>query len=189
MWKWRLQYGDRLGGLGTGIGDGDRAQICARNGSCVAAREQAHEVDCDAEDARYPSSSTASPSTMSLHSHVSTPNYNTANNNNNNPLDASSLPAGFSVPDASASSPAASQSRAISPQLGPGYARHEIEGIGGVVKTKLLRMVKVGACVPEWGDEARVKNILGREADGRCRSWCGWCQRVIPGPDDGDIYK
>lgn len=68
--------------------------------------------------------------------------------------------------------------------MGPGYARHEIEGIGGVVKTKLVQMVKVGACVPEWEDETAAGDILGREISGRTRSWCGWCWRVIPGKKD-----
>lgn len=68
--------------------------------------------------------------------------------------------------------------------LGPGYARHEIEGIGGVVKTKRLSMVKVGACVPEWEDEKNEGKILQREVQGAARSWCGWCWRVIPGKKD-----
>jgi hypothetical protein len=69
-------------------------------------------------------------------------------------------------------------------QLGPGYARHEIEGIGGVVKKKLVRMVLVGACVTEWEDEKEQGRYLVREVEGRTRSWCGWCWRVIPGAKD-----
>lgn len=73
------------------------------------------------------------------------------------------------------------RSRTPSPQLGPGYARHEIEGIGGIVKRKLVRMVRVGACVPEFEDERGVgKKAMGREVNGARRSWCGWCWRVIP---------
>lgn len=75
--------------------------------------------------------------------------------------------------------------RTPSPQLRSGYQRHEIEGIGGVVKRKLVRMVRVGACVPEWEDEHGVgKRALVREMNGDMRSWCGWCWRVIPGKDD-----
>lgn len=86
-----------------------------------------------------------------------------------------------------------SNSRAVTPssspgsshgQMGPGYARHEIEGIGGVVKRKLLRIVKVGACVPEFEDEKIQGKFLVRETDGRARSWCGWCWRVVPGVKD-----
>ena len=81
---------------------------------------------------------------------------------------------------------AAAAGRTPSPahSLGPGYARHEIEGIGGVVKTKRLSMVKVGACVPEWEDEKNEGKILRREVQGAARSWCGWCWRVIPGKKD-----
>ncbi|PBP15336.1 sulfate transporter, partial [Diplocarpon rosae] len=68
--------------------------------------------------------------------------------------------------------------------LGPGYARHEIEGIGGVVKKKLVRMVKVGACVPECGDERDAGTFLVKEQEGVARSWCGWCWRVVPGVED-----
>jgi len=74
-------------------------------------------------------------------------------------------------------------------QMGPGYARHEIEGIGGVVKKKLVRMVKVGACVPEWGDEKEMGKFLVRECEGRARSWCGWCWRVVPGVKDGVEFE
>ncbi|KAI1501510.1 hypothetical protein F5X99DRAFT_382779 [Biscogniauxia marginata] len=165
LWKWRNQYGEVLGGLGTGIGEGDRGVICGREGSCCVAKEREQETDCDAEDAReqeqlqnpanaarsFPSSWTSTPSPPS------------------------SLLSG---------SPASSGSRTPSPQLRPGYARHEVEGIGGVVKTMLLRTVRVGACVPEWEDEKNKSIILGREVSGRSRSWCGWCWRVIPGAKD-----
>lgn len=68
--------------------------------------------------------------------------------------------------------------------IGPGYLRHEIEGIGGVVKKKLVTMEKVGACVPEWGEEKDQGRFLVREQEGRARSWCGWCWRVIPSKKD-----
>lgn len=73
--------------------------------------------------------------------------------------------------------------------LKPGYDRHEIEGIGGVVKKKLVRMVKVGACVPEWPDERDRGDILGREMQAKVRSWCGWCWRVIPGKLDYEFAR
>ncbi|EQL02273.1 hypothetical protein OCS_02017 [Ophiocordyceps sinensis CO18] len=53
IWHWRSHYGETLGGLGTGIGDGDRGVTCGRERRCLAAREIEHEVDCDAEDARW----------------------------------------------------------------------------------------------------------------------------------------
>ena len=70
-----------------------------------------------------------------------------------------------------------------------GYFLQEIEGIGGVVKKKLVRMVKVGACVPEWPDERDRGDILGREMQAKVRSWCGWCWRVIPGRLDYEFAR
>ena len=146
IWKWRTRYLPSLGGLGVGIGEGNRGVPCGRGGDCIAAREVEQETDCDAEDAREIESNSraASPS----------------------------------------SSPESTAGSISGGQMGPGYARHEIEGIGGVVKKKLVRMVKVGACVPEYGDEKEMGRFLVREMDGRARSWCGWCWRVIPGAKD-----
>ena len=84
----------------------------------------------------------------------------------------------------SGGSSAAADRRTPSPVLKPGYDRHEVEGIGGVMKKMRVRMVKVGACVPEWEDERVKGEILGRELQGKRRSWCGWCRRVIPSRKD-----
>ncbi|POS85850.1 hypothetical protein EPUL_001540 [Erysiphe pulchra] len=70
-------------------------------------------------------------------------------------------------------------------KLRPGYNRHEIEGIGGVMKNKLVKMVKVGECVS--GSEKDGKdddNILALEIQGELRSWCSWCHKVIPANDE-----
>lgn len=72
---------------------------------------------------------------------------------------------------------------------GAGYVRHEIEGIGGVVKKKLVRMKKVGACVGEWEDERREGVFMGREREGVGRSWCGWCWRVVPGKEERGVWE
>lgn len=66
----------------------------------------------------------------------------------------------------------------------PGYFRQEIEGIGGRVKSKSKRLVKVGATVYEFRDERESGQYLGREARGELRSWCSWCSRVCPGRQD-----
>jgi len=218
IWKWRHQYGEVLGGLGTGIGEGDRGVICGRDGECIAAREREQETDCDAADAREAEAEgflqllgttpTASPQPgaadplqgahlpwITVGSHGSTasldsaPGTGTGTGSSNgsfsgpNSLASStlSLGGGLTPPPAGATSGPRTPSPAA---MGPGYARHEIEGIGGVVKTKLVQMVKVGACVPEWEDETARGDILGREISGRARSWCGWCWRVIPGKKD-----
>lgn len=62
----------------------------------------------------------------------------------------------------------------------PGYLRQEIEGIGGKLKAKAKRLVKVGAIVYEYRDERESGRYLGREANGQVRSWCSWCFRVCP---------
>lgn len=74
--------------------------------------------------------------------------------------------------------------RTPSPSLGPGYARQEVEGIGNKIKSVKKTMVRVGGCVPEWGDEKLSGISLRREANGEVRSLCGWCSRVLPGERD-----
>ncbi|KAI2467035.1 hypothetical protein F4781DRAFT_403712 [Annulohypoxylon bovei var. microspora] len=160
IWKWRNQYGEVLGGLGTGIGEGDRGVICGREAACCGSKEREQETDCDAADAREQDEISNGGGGGSL------------------------SPWGTPSPASSVSGSPPGERRTPSPQLRPGYARHEIEGIGGVVKTKLMRMVRVGACVPEWEDEKKKGEILGREVSSRSRSWCGWCWRVIPGKKD-----
>lgn len=71
----------------------------------------------------------------------------------------------------------------------PGYHSQEVEGIGGVVKKKVKKRVKVGATVYEWDDERRSGKYLGREARGEERSWCGWCGRVCLGEKDRQAQK
>ena len=67
-----------------------------------------------------------------------------------------------------------------------GYLRQEIEGIGGVVKKKVKKRVRVGKTVREYEDEREKADYLEREAKGDKRSWCGWCSRVIPGKLDSE---
>lgn len=68
---------------------------------------------------------------------------------------------------------------------GTSYHAQEIEGIGGVVKMKLKKQVRVGECVKIYEDE-RDKSIrwLDREVSGKLRSWCSWCERVVLGEKD-----
>ncbi|KAM0745273.1 hypothetical protein ACQRIT_000657 [Beauveria bassiana] len=172
IWRWRNHYGEVLGCLGTGIGDADRGVVCGREERCLAARECEQEIDCDAEDAR----SSRAPSTSSSSDHHQ-------NNNPATPPGAHNHDSYF--PASWSSEPRANERIPSSPLLlGPGYERHEIEGIGGIVKRKLVRMVRVGKCVPEWEEERTSARVLGREARGEARSWCGWCWRVVPGRDD-----
>lgn len=161
IWRWRTQYSSLLGGLGTGIGEGDRGVECGRGKDCLNAKEVESETDCDAEDAR------------SVHSSDHTLG---------------------SSPDSSretlfGNGTGTSEGIHNPPQMGPGYLRHEIEGIGGRVKKKLVTMVKVGACVPEFEDEMRRGKWLVKEIEGKERSWCGWCCRVVRGNKDYEDEK
>ena len=61
-----------------------------------------------------------------------------------------------------------------------GYLRQEVEGLGGHIRGKVKRMVVVGQTVEEHEDERENGSYLNREAKGLCRSWCSWCERVIP---------
>ena len=65
-----------------------------------------------------------------------------------------------------------------------GYLRQEMEGIGGAMRGKVKQRVKVGQTVVEYEDERESGEYLGREARGQHRSWCGWCERVVPGKKD-----
>ncbi|PSR97050.1 hypothetical protein BD289DRAFT_426850 [Coniella lustricola] len=188
IWKWRTQYGEVLGGLGTGIGDADRGVECARGKDCISGKYIEHETDCDADDAReaedlaagYSSSGTT---TMSLYSgshswsssHSSL--HGAAGQSN-----ASTPGAGHLDPNLALGAP-----RTPSPAVGPGYARHEVEGIGNKIKTVKVSMLRVGGCVPEWKDEKSSGHSLSREISGEYRSWCGWCNRVIPGRNEHEV--
>lgn len=168
IWRWRTSYGLALGGLGTGIGEGNRSFECGRATECLAARLVEEEIDCDAEDARQRDASRASDAPIMVDMNGTATVDGIATIGARGGLDSNGDPvigSGMS-------------------HLGPGYARHEIEGIGGVVKKKLVKMVWVGACVTEWEDEKEQGRYLVREVEGRTRSWCGWCWRVIPGAKD-----
>ncbi|TQS33252.1 hypothetical protein Golomagni_06408, partial [Golovinomyces magnicellulatus] len=184
IWRWRNHYGESLGCLGTGIGDGDRGVVCGREQNCLAAREREQEMDCDAEDAKGSVSGSSPGSSSDYLSRYSPP---TPSNQ------ATSYFPATAAPQQSIESLVEEyrlHDRTPSPLLGPGYERHEIEGIGGIVKRKIVRMVRIGACVPEWEDEKSHSNVpstsrvLGHEVRGEVRSWCGWCLRVVPGQKD-----
>ncbi|KAK3377890.1 hypothetical protein B0H63DRAFT_229184 [Podospora didyma] len=183
VWRWRGQYADSLSGLGVGIGDGDRGVECGRETECCAGREREQETDCDAADAREAEISSSSSTSSSLFG----PWSSTSSNGSSDYIgfESNGINSG-STATATTGNGGGIGRRTPSPTLlqGPGYERHEIEGIGGVVKRKLVRMVKIGACVPEWDDERAAGDIMGREVRGQVRSWCGWCWRVIPAKKD-----
>ncbi|KAI9787057.1 MAG: hypothetical protein M1816_007728 [Peltula sp. TS41687] len=155
VWTWRTRYSTYLGGLGTGIGEGNEGVKCGREQQCLAAREVEVEVDCEGDD-------------LAATSHTASTTMETTT----------------TAVDINEDTTAAAAAKVVDDNKETGYLRQEIEGIGGVVKKKLKIRVRVGAVVEEWEDERESSDYLSREIQGEERSWCGWCQRVIPGIKD-----
>ena len=130
-WTWRTRYSTYLGGLGTGIGEGNEGVECGKGDQCLAAKEVEKEIDCDAVEL-----------------------------------------ANIKREEEAIESPGREYS-------GTSYLTQEIEGIGGIVKKKVKKRVKVGAVVKEYEDEREHGDYLGREQKGTNRSWCHWCARVV----------
>lgn len=126
-WSWRTRYTHCLGGVGTGVGDGNEGVVCGRGSDCLAAKTVEHEIEYDAD----------------------------------------TLPSlGGTSPDR---------------WRGTSYFAQEIEGIGGGFKLKAKKHVRVGECVKIYQDEqGKSLHYLARESEGRLRSWCSWCDRVVP---------
>lgn len=68
----------------------------------------------------------------------------------------------------------------------PGYLRQEIEGIGGVLKQKVKKWVRVGDSVEEFDGERETGRYLEMEMSGEIRSWCPWCWRVVPSKGEAE---
>ena len=139
VWTWRSRYSTHIGGLGTGIGEGNQGQKCGRDNECLAAKDHEVEIDCSADDIDHLQSDSSCPPMLE---------------------------------------------RKASYDHEPGYFRQEIEGIGGVVKKKVKKRVRIGATVTEYDDERETGKYLERETQGLDRAWCSWCQRVVPGKRD-----
>ena len=144
IWNWRVRYSSYLGGLGTGIGEGNEGVKCARGEKCIDARNIEVEMDCDGT----PEETESRPN--SQQSGVNAIPHHEANGE---------------IEKA-------------------GYFRQEIEGVGGRVRGKFKKMVRVGKTVEEYEEERDITDYLRREARQECRSWCGWCDRVVPGKKD-----
>ncbi|KKZ66259.1 hypothetical protein EMCG_08030 [[Emmonsia] crescens] len=156
VWTWRTRYSAYLGGgLGTGIGEGWQGVKCGRGERCLAAEEIEMEVDCEVDDWTFEDSDHHNP----ISSHHN--NYHGGNGGDGSHCDPLQHGDGHGDEE-------------------PGYLRQEIEGVGGVVKQKVKKRVRVGACVEEHEDEREASSYLKREYLGDVRSWCGWCERVVP---------
>jgi len=68
---------------------------------------------------------------------------------------------------------------------GGGFVAQEMEGIGGSMTMKRKVLVRVGAEVDDGDDEDSETPSLDLELKGERRSWCAWCERVIPSLEDG----
>ena len=143
VWTWRTRYSTYLGGLGTGIGEGNEGVKCGRGEYCLAAEDKELEIDCGGQAPSH-----------SNYTIIETPLVNTGEE-----------------PGTKGDGKA-------------GYLRQEIEGIGGVVRKKVKKRVKVGKTVTEHEDERERADYLAREIQGKNRSWCGWCNRVILDQND-----
>ena len=151
IWTWRTRYSTYLGGLGTGVGEGNEGVKCARKEQCLGAQIVDVEGECPAE---------------------SSPRRSETPDNGEQPVSSAAAAVAHDELEVEA-----------------GYLRQEIEGIGGVVKKKYKRRVRVGAPVKEWEDEREGGQLLGREISGAERSWCGWCKRVVLSKADEEEMK
>ncbi|KAL9086636.1 MAG: hypothetical protein Q9159_004045 [Coniocarpon cinnabarinum] len=135
-WTWRTRYSTYLGGLGTGIGEGNEGVECGKGRQCLDSKEVEKEIDCDATEL-----------------------------------------ANIKREEQAVESPGREYG-------GTSYLTQEIEGIGGIVKKKVKKRVKVGAVVKEYEDERDHGHYLRREQEGINRSWCHWCERFVLGQKD-----
>jgi hypothetical protein len=55
VWTWRSRYSTHIGGLGTGMGEGDQGQKCGRGEECLDAVEGELEIDCSERTTPLPS--------------------------------------------------------------------------------------------------------------------------------------
>ena len=154
VWMWRTRYSAYLGGLGTGIGEGNEGVQCGRGAQCLAAEEKEVEVECGSDG--LPPDLTPFGATV-----VS-------------PL---GTPKAVGEGEGEVLWGSGAEEKA-------GYLRQEMEGIGGVVKKKFKMRVRVGRTVREYEEERERGRFLEREVKGERRSWCGWCGRVVQGEED-----
>jgi hypothetical protein len=97
------------------------------------------------------------------------------------PLPSPTLPASVTAAAVVSSSPSLYTPTSPESRKSPaGYLSQEIEGIGGGFKQKAKTRVRIGATVSMYEDERLSGEQLEREATGKVRSWCSWCQRVVP---------
>ncbi|PGH04212.1 hypothetical protein AJ80_08557 [Polytolypa hystricis UAMH7299] len=155
VWTWRNRYSTYFsGGLSTGIGDGGQGVTCGRGERCLAAEDIEVVIDCEVDEW----------TTMEQNENFHGYHNNSHGHGHHGP----------------------GEHLQVDPRDDgePGYLRQEIVGVGGIVKQKVKKWVRVGASVEEYDDERETTSFLRRESLGQARSWCGWCSRVIPSKDE-----
>lgn len=198
-WTWRTRYSAYLGGLGTGIGEGNEGVPCGRGADCADARCVEQEVDLDAEGLEElrcewertdwnPSGVSGVATTgdgVGGYSSDASLTSSGSMNASTAPTSAPSSSDGHSVPSRPPLNPSSSSSSRT--WQGGSWNVQECEGIGGVMRKKVKKVVRIGAVVREFEDErgeAGPDRVMKREQRGERRSWCAWCERVIPGAKD-----
>ncbi|KAL9617786.1 MAG: hypothetical protein Q9160_007440 [Pyrenula sp. 1 TL-2023] len=181
VWTWRSRYSTHIGGLGTGMGEGDQGQKCGKGENCAEATDIEVEIDCSAEVGGSDAGQRVVEGN-GVFVGFGGGRQRTTTVEDDGEVEAEGPGRGwadFAAVGESFERPRAEKSGGRTPE-GPGYLRQEIEGIGGVVKKKVKKRVRVGATVQEFEDERESGRYLDREEKGSLRCWCGWCDRVVP---------
>lgn len=172
IWTWRTRYTTYLGGLGTGIGEGNEGVKCARGRECLEAKDVEVEFECPSSSGSDGSENGGGAGGGGV-------------GNNLSDGGVVGIGGGGGVEPAGGGRVGAPGTPDLEDKAG--YWRQEVEGLGGVVKKKFRKRERVGRTVREWEDEREGKGeILGREKSGECRSWCGWCGKLVR-EGDGDV--
>lgn len=183
VWTWRSRYSTHIGGLGTGMGEGDQGQKCGKGENCAEATDIEVEIDCSAEAGGSDTGQRLEGNGVPVGFGEGRPRTTTMEGGGEGAAEAEAEGPGRGWADFAAGErvegPRAEKHGGRIPE-GPGYLRQEIEGIGGVVKKKVKKRVRVGATVQEFEDERESGRYLDREEKGSLRCWCGWCDRVVP---------
>lgn len=154
------------------MGEGDQGQKCGKGPGCAEASEIEVEIDCSAEGDRSLGEG------MDGYGEAVGLGGTRGGFSGNSRVEATGAGReGLQEGEKIESYRSETNSRMVE---GPGYLSQEIEGIGGVVKKKVKKRVRVGATVQEFEDERESGRYLEREEKGLLRCWCGWCDRVVP---------
>ena len=181
-WDWRKRYSDYLGGRGSGIGEGAEGVHCGREKWCLDAKEVEHVIewnDRSAEEGKNTAETEGLPVGMNG-ALVEDGGSGSSSIDNTIATTGASLSTSASTSSTHPLLLSPSSSMHARPRNGTSYHAQEVEGIGGVVRRTTSHRERVGAVVPEYGDERQKGLFMKAEREGQIRSWCAWCFRVVP---------